>query len=126
MSIESRKNGYISLMQTVCPSAKFTFEENEDGYTLKDVSTSTELRVLSIPDFVTELGVGCCSGITYLESVYLTSSIKRVGVGCFGNCKNLTEVRIPKSLKSFESDLLRYTRASIEYYTDENIANITE
>lgn len=103
-------------MRTICPSCEFTFVANIDGYTLLDVSAESELHVFSIPDFVTELSTGCCSGLACLETVRLGISIKRVGEGCFANCKNLTTIYVPNELRKFEKALLMYTRAKITYY----------
>jgi len=125
MPEDTRKNGYVSLMKTIYPSCRFEFVANADGYTLKDLFADSELQVFNVPDFITELSVGCCSGISSIKTVRLGANIKRVGEGCFANCKNLTTIYVPNELRKFEKALLMYTRAKITY-CDIGVTDVTD
>ena len=72
-----------------------------------DIDGSTELsrkiKVISMPDTVTEIVYDAFFGMYSLEKVKVPDNVKALKQGTFADCKNLREVKLPKKLSSFSS-----------------------
>ncbi len=74
-----------------------------DGYTVVGIGNSVfqnnkQLRVVVVPDSVTEIGYQAFYNCTNLSQVTLSKNVKTMGTRAFGNCTSLTAIEIPKSL----------------------------
>ncbi len=76
-----------------------------DGYTVVGIDSyvfqnNKQLRVVVIPDSVTEIGGNAFSNCANLSRVSLSKKLTCIRSNAFYNCDSLTEVEIPKSLQS--------------------------
>ncbi|MCM1123386.1 MAG: leucine-rich repeat protein, partial [Eubacterium sp.] len=76
-----------------------------DGYTVVKIADSVfannkMLRVVVIPDTVTEVGYAAFKDCTNLSQVTLSKKLETLGAGVFRDCDSLRAIEIPKSLKS--------------------------
>ncbi len=76
-----------------------------DGYTVVGIGSSVfqnnkQLRVVVVPDSVTEIGSSAFSKCVNLSQVILSKGLVTLGASAFYNCDSLTAIEIPKSLKS--------------------------
>ncbi len=74
-----------------------------DGYTVVKIDSyvfqnNKQLRVVVVPDSVTEIGYQAFYNCTNLSQVTLSKNMKTMGTRAFGNCTSLTAIEIPKSL----------------------------
>ena len=74
-----------------------------DGYTVVGIGNSVfqnnkQLRVVVVPDSVTEIGYQAFYNCTNLSQVTLSKNMKTMDTRAFGNCISLTAIEIPKSL----------------------------
>ena len=68
-----------------------------------DAFTETPIQEIDIPDNVREIGSGAFMGCKSLSSVKLSQNIERIDAYAFGYCESLTEISIPRSLKTSAS-----------------------
>ncbi len=76
-----------------------------DGYTVVGIGNSVfqnnkQLRVVVVPDSVTEIGGNAFSNCANLSQVSLSKKLTCIRSNAFYNCDSLTEIEIPKSLQS--------------------------
>jgi uncharacterized repeat protein (TIGR02543 family) len=76
-----------------------------DGYTVVGIDSyvfqnNKQLRVVVIPDSVTEIGGNAFSNCANLSQVSLSKKLTCIRSNAFYNCDSLTEIEIPKSLQS--------------------------
>ena len=76
-----------------------------DGYTVVKIDSyvfqnNKQLRVVVVPDSVTEIGGNAFSNCANLSQVSLSKKLTCIRSNAFYNCDSLTEIEIPKSLQS--------------------------
>lgn len=54
-------------------------------------------KKIILPECLTEIGDGICSGCENLETVVLPSNCNKIGIGAFSDCKNLKSVAFPNN-----------------------------
>ncbi len=79
--------------------------ETLDGHTVVGIGSGVFqnnklLRMVVMPDSVTEIGNYAFEDCSNLSSVTLSKGVTSIGYRAFCNCDSLTEIEIPKSLKS--------------------------
>ena len=62
----------------------------------------TDLRTVMIPDSVEKIEFEAFRGCDKLENIKLSENLTIVGYGVFGDCKSISKIEIPKSLKKFD------------------------
>lgn len=77
--------------------------ETLDGHTVVKIDdnvfqNNTRLRMLIIPDSVTEIGLYAFYGCKNLANLKLSNNLVTLGSFAFGNCSSLTTLNIPKNL----------------------------
>ena len=77
---------------------------NASGTTLLFVPKS--VREYEVPEGVTWLQYGCCSGNTKLERIKLASTVKRISAFSFYNCISLTELTLPAAADRIGDSIL--------------------
>ncbi len=86
--------------------------ETLDGHTVVGIGSGVFqnnklLRMVVMPDSVTEIGNYAFEDCSNLSSVTLSKGVTSIGYRAFCNCDSLTEIEIPKSLKSTNGDPFR-------------------
>ena len=72
----------------------------------------TDLRTVMIPDSVEKIEFEAFRGCDKLENIKLSENLTIVGYGVFGDCKSISKIEIPKSLKKFDGTWGRGTNLS--------------
>ena len=80
-----------------------------DGYSVASVKGSafkdnSELKCVTIPDGVGELGSSAFASCTSLDTVYMGSGLKTIGGSAFKDCSSLGLVKLPYSVKEIGDD----------------------
>lgn len=63
-----------------------------------------DLKVVEIPDGVSEIGVFAFADCVNLEMVTLSDGIKEIEMGAFYNCQNLKDIKLPEKLEIIRND----------------------
>jgi uncharacterized protein YjdB len=127
---DSSKNEYAVITKYKGNMRTLTVPETLDGYEVRVIGNNAfegnqYIRVLDIPDCITEINESAFSGCSNLSDVKLSKGLTKMGGYAFGDCDALTSICIPKSLK--ETTLYNY-RLSYFYgvFRDsDNLKNIT-
>ena len=72
----------------------------------------TDLRTVMIPDSVEKIEFEAFRGCDKLENIKLSENLTIVGYGVFGDCKSISKIEMPKSLKKFDGTWGRGTNLS--------------
>ena len=72
----------------------------------------TDLRTVMIPDSLEKIEFEAFRGCDKLENIKLSENLTIVGYGVFGDCKSISKIEIPKSLKKFDGTWGRGTNLS--------------
>ena len=72
------------------------------------VFTHSNIREITIPEGITELGFSAFSNCANLSSVNLPDSLTYIGNNCFGMCPALNYIEIPKNLTSVGSNIFSH------------------
>ena len=80
-----------------------------DGYSVASVKGSAfkdngDLKCVTIPDGVGELGSSAFASCTGLDTVYMGSGLKTIGGSAFKDCSSLGLVKLPYSVKEIGDD----------------------
>ena len=80
-----------------------------DGYSVASVKGSafkdnSDLKCVTIPDGVGELGSSAFASCTSLDTVYMGSGLKTIGGSAFKDCSSLGLVKLPYSVKEIGDD----------------------
>lgn len=80
-----------------------------DGYSVASVKGSAfkdngDLKCVTIPDGVGELGSSAFASCTSLDTVYMGSGLKTIGGSAFKDCSSLGLVKLPYSVKEIGDD----------------------
>ncbi len=72
------------------------------GYTFigQTAFSGCSVTDLYLPDSITEIGWGMCSGNKWLKSLHLSSSLEEIPEWAFASCVSLTDLNIPGSIKT--------------------------
>lgn len=62
----------------------------------------TELKTITIPDSVKEIGAGAFEDCEQLKEVHIPKGIKSIGIKTFAGCKSLEILYIPSSVKEID------------------------
>ena len=63
-----------------------------------------DLKVVEIPDGVSEIGIFAFADCVNLEMVTLPDGIKEIEMGAFYNCQNLKDIKLPEKLEIIRND----------------------
>lgn len=102
----------------------FTADNISDfPYTANDTALlKSIIKIIYIPDFVTEIKSGAFNNLTNLDTLFVPRSVKTIRSGAFTGCTQLSAIKIPAETTiengAFESGI--YTK--IERYTTERLA----
>ncbi|RXJ52415.1 leucine-rich repeat domain-containing protein [Gelidibacter gilvus] len=114
-------NSYVSVKKydDTCPTGNLTIpgtvNNNGTTYTITSIEerafeVCVNLTGVSLPDRLTNIGVGSFRGCTSLESVFIPNGVTRLEHGTFADCIALTNVSLPESLAEIgQSVFLRCT-----------------
>ena len=80
-----------------------------DGYSVACVKESafkdnSDLKCVTIPDGVGELGSSAFASCTGLDTVYMGSGLRTIGGSAFKDCSSLSLVKLPYSVKEIGDD----------------------
>lgn len=73
---------------------------SKDMKTLVYYNCVSEETFLTLPDSVTNIGVGAFCGCSTLTSISLPNSFTSIGIAAFQGCESLVNIRIPSSVTS--------------------------
>lgn len=68
-------------------------------YTDPNFLKRMQIKEMTIPEGITELGFGALAFCTLLESITLPESLTTIGVGAFAACTSLTSITIPSNVE---------------------------
>ncbi len=71
-----------------------------DSETLENLTTRMSIKSISIPEGVTELGMGALAYCTSLEEVVLPSTLETIDMAAFAACQSLESVVLPESVET--------------------------
>jgi hypothetical protein len=104
-------NGAITITVYTGPGGNVTIPDTTNGLLVTcigdeafNVNGNANITGITIPDSVTNLGMGAFSFCTGLTSVTIPNSITSLGTDLFASCHNLTNVSIPDSITSIGSN----------------------
>jgi hypothetical protein len=89
-------------------------------------SGNSEIRHVTIPENVLEIGVGAFSDCVNLETVILNNGLTRLKKEVFSGCRSLREINIPDSLESIGEWAFRGCTGLEELYIPEGVTDICE
>ena len=112
-SIKKASSAKKASAKKVAATAKVGYSldipDTIDGYSVASVKGSAfkdngDLKCVTIPDGVGELGSSAFASCTGLDTVYMGSGLKTIGGSAFKDCSSLSLVKLPYSVKEIGDD----------------------
>ena len=109
-----KKHKYIFIILLVCLTLYVILSNLKCRVIIKNnvfigvksgiIEKKESLKVIEIPDNVTEIGIFALAHCTKLEMVILPDSIKEIRMGAFYGCQNLKNINLPERLEVIRKD----------------------
>ena len=106
---ESGDETYATITEYNGSASAVIIPDTLGGYPVKKIEyaflSNKKIQSVIVPDSVTVIGWSAFNGCTNLESIKLSNNLVELARNAFADCKSLTYIRIPKTLKSAGTDL---------------------
>ena len=109
-----KKHKYIFIILLVCLTLYIILSNLKCRVIIKNnvfigvksgiIEKKEDLKVVEVPDNVTEIGIFAFAYCTKLERVTLPDSIKEIRMGAFYDCQNLKDIKLPERLEVIRND----------------------
>ena len=109
-----KKHKYIFIILLVCLTLYVILSNLKCRVIIKNnvfigvksgiIEKKEDLKVVEVPDNVTEIGIFAFAYCTKLERVTLPDSIKEIRMGAFYDCQNLKDIKLPERLEVIRND----------------------
>ncbi len=86
----------------------------------------TSLKLVNIPDTVTEIGDSAFENCRVLEKINIPDSVSKIGIRAFANCKSLVDVNISRSVTEIGKSAFGGCSSLITVTIPNNVTKISE